>query len=505
MKKIAHILIVFIFGISTLGANAINECKSDLYYANGIMMKYSEKDARDMWQDEADNLLSSYQEYKSIEKIDISYNSSQGFLDDLLEALEQMMDNEWGWTEFTAFFTVYLTDHNIQEDWVPHIKDLQKQVASYTESIKNGHGVIVVAHSQGNYYTNEAYERLDTWMQPYFHMMGVATPANHVAGYPAGDSTAPYVKFHNDFINVIVSSLPANRNDTRHHGFPSIDAHDFYESYLKEPTTGSDIQQFIIKQTQEHLKAPSQWQTDQEIERGTCNYRITVKHRFDPSIEIGETVYPFAPNKKLYQVNGEYVKATCGGTYFTNEWDGKKENECWMINNPPKEKITAGCYITSFFDKDDEGWTIVGDAQNGNRKPDYKGGYIQATDDELGDLWYFQAPPKFSGDLSLCYGSTFSFDLRQSNTTNQVFAEDIIINSTYGQITYRFGYTPGINWTSFTTEMTETGWNTNLNTNLTEAEFKKILSSITSIAIRGEYRNGFDIGSLDNVIMGQAQ
>ncbi len=68
MKKVVHIIIVLIFGISVLGANAINECKSDLYYANGIMMKYSEKDARLMWQQEAKKLLFPYQEYKSIEK-----------------------------------------------------------------------------------------------------------------------------------------------------------------------------------------------------------------------------------------------------------------------------------------------------------------------------------------------------------------------------------------------------------------------------------------------------
>ncbi len=355
MKKIVHIVLVLIFGISALGANTVNECKSDLYYANGIMMKYSEKDARDMWQDEADDLLLSHKEYKNIEKIDISYNVSQGFLDDFLEALEQMMDNEWGWTEFTVFFTAYLTDHGIQEDWVPHIKDLEKQVASYMESIKNGHGVIVIAHSQGNYYTNEAYERLDTWMQPSFHMMGVATPADHVAGYASGDTTAPYVKFHNDFINIIVTSLSANRDDTRHHGFPSIDAHDFYESYLQESTTRSDIQQFMVKQIEEHSKAPSQWSTHEELERGTCDYRITVKHRFDPSLEIGENVYPFAADQKLYpaknQQSGEteYVKAGCGGTVFTYDWDEKQENECWMIDNPQKEKIVVDTDTVKFY------------------------------------------------------------------------------------------------------------------------------------------------------------
>ena len=345
MKSVWKSIIIFVLSVTLLSANAINECKSDLYYANGIMMKYSEKKALQMWQKEAKNLLSVFPEYKSIEKIDMAYNVSQGFLDDLLEAFEQMMSNEWGWAEFTAFFTVYLTEHNIQEDWVPHIKDLSKQVTSYTQSIANGHGVIVVAHSQGNYYTNEAYELLPEWMRQYFHMMGVAIPANHVAGFAPGDTTAPYVKFHNDFINVIVTSLPANRDDTRHHGFPSVDAHDFYESYLKEPTTRSDIQQFIVKQVQEHLKAPSQWSTDQEIERGTCDYRITVKHRFDPSLEIGEKVYPFAPNQKLYAATNEksgateYVKATCGGTVFTDDWADKTDDECWVINNEPKEKI----------------------------------------------------------------------------------------------------------------------------------------------------------------------
>ena len=241
----------------------------------------------------------------------------------------------------------------------------------------------------------------------------------------------------------------------------------------------------------------SQWSTDEEFDRNTCDYRITVKHRFDPALEIGEKVYPFAPNKKLYQVNGAYVKATCGGTDFTDDWADKKENECWRINNLPKETIRTGCYIASLFDKDDEGWTIIGDAQNGSRKPDYKNGYIQATDDVKGDTWYFKSPSKFNGDLSACYGATLSYDLMQNPTDHQFSARDIIIDSDYGQISYSFGYTPGSGWTPFKKDLVETGWDKTL----TEEEFKKILSSVTALFIRGEYRDGFDIGSLDNVII----
>ena len=88
-----------------------------------------------------------------------------------------------------------------------------------------------------------------------------------------------------------------------------------------------------------HGSEESQWITDQELEKDTCNHKITVKHIHDPSIEMGEKVYPFNASKKLYQVNGEYVKASCGGENILEIWDGKKDNECLMIDNVEEEKI----------------------------------------------------------------------------------------------------------------------------------------------------------------------
>lgn len=336
LSKIIGILLFLVLAVD-IQAESIDECKSDLYFANGIMMKYSEKNASKMWSDEVDDLLASKPElYKKIANIKMSYNKSQGFLDDLLESFEQVMSNEWGWFEFTTFFEQFLTSHNIQEDWVPHLKDLVKQTNSYKESIKLGHNVIVIAHSQGNYFTNEAYELLDEWMKPYFHMMGVATPANHVAG------GGPYVTFHNDMIMSVVTGLPSNRENpnTEHNSVFSIEAHDFYTSYMTAENTRKEIQDFIVDQVKEHENAPSQWETDQEFGLNTCDYKITVKHRYDPSIEMGEKVYPFNAAKKLYQVNGEWVKASCGGENIYDQWEGQKENECWLIDNPLEEKIS---------------------------------------------------------------------------------------------------------------------------------------------------------------------
>ena len=259
------------------------------------------------------------------------------------------MSNEWGWEKFSIFFRTYLETHNIQEVYDTHIPDLTAQVATYKESIKLGHGVIVVAHSQGNYFTNEAYELLDGWMKDYFHMFGVATPANHVAGFPVDDAAAPYVLFHNDFINFIATALPSNLDDTRHHGFPSTDAHDFYESYMKEETSKKMITDFIIDEIQKHSRNDSQWELDQELNKGTKDFKITLKHRFDTTITSMQDVevYPFKASEKLYHVkdntpdgNG-WVKASCGGEEVFNSWPTQKDGEEYLINNPEKEIIIS--------------------------------------------------------------------------------------------------------------------------------------------------------------------
>jgi len=312
----------------------IDECKSDLYYANGIMMNETEQNATLIWKDKVDDLLLTKPEiFNKLANILVAYNKSEWFDDDIYESFEQLMSNEWGWEQFSAYYRVYLQTLGMQQLGNQHANDLTKQITSYKQSIKLGHSVIVIAHSQGNYFTNEAYELLDEWMKPYFKMMGVATPANHVAGFEAGDTTAPYVKFHNDFIKIDITGLSSNRDDPNpnHNGTISVAAHDFYDSYLTVENTKGEILGFIETKVEEHTIAPSQWETDQEFELDTCDYKITVKHRYDPSIEMAEKVYPFAPSKKLYQAKGEWVKASCGGENILPDWDGKKDNESFMM------------------------------------------------------------------------------------------------------------------------------------------------------------------------------
>jgi hypothetical protein len=333
MKLIFKIILFLSLLFSSLLSN-IDECKSDLYYANGIMMKESRVNAKIAWQIKVLEIFAKNPEkLNKLANINISYNTSQGFIDDLFESFEQIVSNEWNWKALSLYIRVYLQTHNIQASDL-HRPDLTAQVNAYKQSIKDGHGVIAIAHSQGNYYTNEAYEELDDWMKDYFYMFGVATPANHVAGYAINDTTAPYVKFHNDFIKTIVTGLDTNRNNPNlnHNSIISVEAHDFYSSYLTAENTKNDIFNFTLEKIQAHSTAPSQWQTDQELNKGTEDYKITVKHRFDSSIVAmnGVEVYPFAPSKKLYYVQGKfsedisgYVKASCGGYKIETTWTGQ--------------------------------------------------------------------------------------------------------------------------------------------------------------------------------------
>jgi hypothetical protein len=219
--------------------------------------------------------------------------------------------------------------------------NLIKMIEDYeTISLKKSHRVLLVAHSQGNLFGNEVYDNLIPWEQGYFKMVSIGTPANHVIGKTSPYTTLKCDKVINDnLIGGIPGHLPGNIECTGKE--KSSDGHQFVASYLSNHLSLEKIVSDISKSLDELANTASQWSTDQEFDKGTCDYRITVKHRFDPALEIGEKVYPFAPNQKLYQVNGEYVKATCGGKNILQEWEGKNEDDCLMIDNPPKEKISA--------------------------------------------------------------------------------------------------------------------------------------------------------------------
>ena len=346
------IIFALLLSISFLSAE-INECLSDVYFANGI--DTSEDDAKLAIEDINNSIRIKYpNSYKYVANWKVSYNHTHGKGIDLYESFLQKIDEsmttmitweildlldysfkglakkaalkvgkkqiqkagkEWGKViakkiidKFAdRYGLVYvkgvplnraaieaivdgifeeLIDElvdmylSMQEDKIREEEesDIETQFKAYKESIKNGHGVVVIAHSQGNFFTNLAYDMFENhilpweedtaWMRRYFSALAVASPANDVLG-----KSEPHITFDNDIIWLAPNSLSANiENPTRYYidingtkveNPASIKAHAFLTSYMKEDVTRNHILGFIRnrvdEQTYNKIKRPSQW------------------------------------------------------------------------------------------------------------------------------------------------------------------------------------------------------------------------------------------------------
>jgi len=173
----------------------------------------------------------------------------------------------------------------------------------------------------------------------------------------------------------------------------------------------------------------------------------------------------------------------------------------------PAREAGRPCMAQSTFDSSDDGWLVFGDAQGSGAIPDHNdsggnpGGYISATDDAAGGVWYWDAPGKYLGDQSCAYGKELTFDLTQSATDNPFDADDVALMGETLTLVYDTAKNPGTAWTSYSVTLAEdAGWvKEGTSTPPTQAEMEGVLSTLQALRIRGEYRTGADTGGLDNV------
>ncbi len=362
MKKIFLILLVPFM----LYAEPINECQTDLYYANGVLMDKQEDKAEEYWKNMVFKLKKDYpilQNYEIVPKL--SYNASElKGLGDFLEALHQWSAGQAiTLARMLEFENIYIKRFLNAMDLtfqVFNIEDLMNHITAYKNSIKQGHGVIVVAHSQGNFFTNKAYEHLDDWMKSYFNMIGVASPAVSVAG------GGLKVSWDNDIVPFVTGAGWTDKNPNRNiiKGIDSfsVEYHGF-NYYMGEPVTinkdGVDVnvstnvaRDKIVKNIIENINKqinnrPSQWEPSTKNPQcsidGCSGKMINGKHKYDSSIN---SIHPYkmipfdlSDSGKVYYIENEleFVKAKCGGI---------------KIEKPENEKI---CY--ELFDKND---TLIG-------------------------------------------------------------------------------------------------------------------------------------------------
>ena len=166
----------------------------------------------------------------------------------------------------------------------------------------------------------------------------------------------------------------------------------------------------------------------------------------------------------------------------------------------------GGNAIISSFDSDAEGWSTDKDARDFRWEPSggNPGGFIAADDIGSGQYWRFSAPALFLGDRSASYGYSLSYELKQLGTVGTVTNQnDIEITGNDITLAYRFGFSPGADWTAFSANLiVGAGWMVG-SEEATEAQIRAVLDDVSSLSIRGEYRVGADSCGLDNFVLGQ--
>lgn len=212
MKSILGVMCMFlVFCTEAIGEGAF--CQSPtgtvVVFGNGILSKQHDANAS---RDKLSELLNATLTPEEFNKITfgLAYNKSYGFTRDLYESLKQkiLTDNVavsfWRWLGGREVVPdavrEELTKIATQFDFSTRVAptDLNNHLALYRSSINAGKKVVVVAHSQGNFFANAAYERLhighDAITSRSFGIVSVANPAGFVGG------GGPYTTLFEDLV-----------------------------------------------------------------------------------------------------------------------------------------------------------------------------------------------------------------------------------------------------------------------------------------------------------------
>lgn len=176
-------------------------------------------------------------------KYSLAYNETEGMALDLVQASEQQA------IQIDSRLMLWLNGAGLAPDWfstwyqnylarrtVVVAEEVVEHANYYLNDILEGKKVVVVSHSQGNFYVNEAKQllarQLSSDKMSSFAIFGVAVPSDNIGG-----SRSPYLTNHRDFIQKVPLSMPINwklhrsdRTDAEDVG--AIQAHLFNATYI---------------------------------------------------------------------------------------------------------------------------------------------------------------------------------------------------------------------------------------------------------------------------------
>ncbi len=206
--------------------------------------------------------------------------------------------------------------------------DLQAQEAHYKGDLAAGRKIIVVAHSQGNLYVNQAYSDLGP-NPTEFNVIAVASPADYVAG------GGPWTTLRNDIITLVAGALLDNEYNTNTPGScnpppdltSEINCHSFTDSYLVGNNSGerivSEIVSDIIPGSATVTKAASSITSSSATLNGTIDPNFSSGSAYfiwgtDPTMSVHNTdaVGSVTPNGTAQVFTDSIVVLAAAKTYY---------------------------------------------------------------------------------------------------------------------------------------------------------------------------------------------
>lgn len=162
----------------------------------------------------------------------------------------------------------------------------------------------------------------------------------------------------------------------------------------------------------------------------------------------------------------------------------------------------------SKFNLGTDGWTMSGlddgshtPVSNGQEKVKHRDNALWGKEGRGHNTWYFVAPGKFRNDHSKAYGGSLIWSQRQSMVSDQFIGDDVILRGAGMTFTNRVQTVPGSTFTTLGVVLNElSGWRQVVpgggSVTPTAKTFKRVLSEITSLWIRGEFKIGEDASAL---------
>ena len=252
MKKFICILITCLFGgillAETCKASICDPKETIVFFGNGVKtIKRDAYDSSELIEKRLKAILTP-EEFKMM-KFDVAYNDTHGLPLDLLESTIQVL------TGNTSRFWRFLLKVEIMPDWFAEkllllstaldysslvtTDSLKDHVSTYTTKIAEGKKVLLVAHSQGNLFGNQAYNLLDAHERLSFAMVSVANPDNTVLD--DSSPAAPYTTLVNDKViqaiitaQILLPTKPMEPNTVNLVESDDFLQHNFIDTYMVE-------------------------------------------------------------------------------------------------------------------------------------------------------------------------------------------------------------------------------------------------------------------------------